>query len=162
MMYRCWGSIAAGIVAMAGVAHADGDVPDDNAIQIHGFVSQGGLLTTDNNYLAHTEHGSLEFTEVGLNFTKPIDDRLSVGAQLFARDLGPDGNYSAKFDWLQIDYHWQDWLGFRAGRVKIPYGFYNDTADIDAAQPVALLPQSIYPETNRNFLLAQTGVEAYG
>jgi hypothetical protein len=150
------------MIAMTRLARADGDVPDDTAIQIHGFVSQGGLLTTDNNYLAHTEHGSLEFTEAGLNFTKPIDDRLSVGAQLFARDLGPDGNYSAKFDWLQIDYHWKDWLGFRAGRVKVPFGFYNDTADIDAAQPVALLPQSIYPETDRNFLLAQTGVEVYG
>jgi len=150
------------IIVTARVVHADGDLPDDNAIQIHGFVSQGGLLTTANNYLANTEHGSLEFTEVGLNFTKPIDDRLSVGAQLFARDLGPDGNYSAKFDWLQIDYHWKDWLGIRAGRVKVPFGFYNDTADIDAAQPVALLPQSIYPETDRNFLLAQTGVELYG
>lgn len=143
-------------------AHADGDVPDDTAIQIHGFVSQGGLLTTDNNYLARTEHGSLEFTEVGLNFTKPIDDRLSVGAQLFARDLGPDGNYTAKFDWLEIDYRWKDWLGLRAGRVKVPFGFYNDTADIDAAQPVVLLPQGIYPETDRNFLLAQTGLELYG
>jgi hypothetical protein len=149
------------MLAMFGaVAHADDD--DNAAVQLHGFVSQGGLLTSANNYLAHTEHGSLEFTEAGINFTKPIDDRLSVGMQLFARDLGPEGNYSAKFDWLQIDYRWKDWLGFRAGRVKVPFGLYNDFADIDAAQPVVLLPQSIYPETNRNFLLAQTGVEAYG
>jgi hypothetical protein len=163
MMFRCRWALAAWIlVSISGLAYADGDVPDDNAIQIHGFVSQGGLLTTDNNYLAHTEHGSLEFTEAGLNFTKQIDDRLSVGAQLFTRDLGPQGNYSAKFDWLQIDYRWKDWLGFRAGRVKVPFGFYNDTADIDAAQPVVLLPQSVYPETDRNFLLAQTGVEVYG
>lgn len=154
-----------GVVALvlwARVATADDAAPDPLAIQIHGFVSQGALLTSDNNYLAKTEHGSLEFTEAGINFTKPLDDQLTVGVQLFARDLGPDGNYSAKFDWLVLDYHWKDWLGFRAGRVKIPFGLYNDTSDIDAVQPVALLPQSVYSVTNRNFLLAQTGVELYG
>ena len=65
-MCRCWGSLAASIIAMTGVVHADGDTPDDNAIQLHGFVSQGALLTTDNNYLAQTERGSLEFTEAAV------------------------------------------------------------------------------------------------
>lgn len=150
------------LILLARVASADDAAPDPLAIQTHGFVSQGALLTSDNNYLAHTEHGSLEFTEAGINFTKPLDDRLTVGVQLFARDLGPTGNYSAKFDWLDLDYHWKDWLGLRAGRVKIPFGLYNDTSDIDAVQPVALLPQSVYSITNRNLLLAQTGVELYG
>jgi hypothetical protein len=158
-----WGGYVTALVLVARVASADdAPPPDPLAIQIHGFVSQGALLTSDNNYLARDEHGSLEFTEAGINFTKPLDDQLTVGVQLFARDLGPDGNYSAKFDWLDLDYHWKDWLGFRAGRVKIPFGLYNDTSDIDAVQPVALLPQSVYSITNRNFLLAQTGVELYG
>ena len=156
------GGFVVATLVLSRVAGADDAVPDPLAIQIHGFVSQGALLTSDNNYLARDEHGSLEFTEAGINFTKPLDDQLTVGVQLFARDLGPDGNYSAKFDWLDLDYHWKDWLGFRAGRVKIPFGLYNDTSDIDAAQPVALLPQSVYPETNRDFLLAQTGVDLYG
>src|SRR5262245_39701299 len=155
-----WG--AALIAAMAGPALADDAASDETPLQVHGFASQGALLTSDNNYLAHTERGSLEFTEVGINFTKTLDDRLSAGLQLFARDLGPDGTYSAKFDWLYLDYRWRDWLGVRAGRVKLPYGLYNDTSDIDAAQPVILLPQGVYPATSRDFLLAQTGLELYG
>lgn len=143
-------------------ARADVSPGDDAPLQIHGFASQGALVTSDNNYLARTERGSLEFTEAGINFTKPLDDRLSIGLQLFARDLGPTGSYTATFDWLYIDYRWQDWLGLRAGRVKLPYGLYNDTSDIDAAQPVILLPQAVYPATNRDFLLAQTGLELYG
>jgi hypothetical protein len=152
--------VAALIACMAGPALADdaGETP----LQVHGFASQGALLTSDNNYLARTERGSLEFTEAGINFTKALDDRLSIGLQLFARDLGPEGTYSAKFDWLYLDYRWQDWLGLRAGRVKLPYGLYNDTSDIDAAQPVILLPQGVYPAVNRDFLLAQTGLELYG
>src|SRR5262245_3610331 len=155
-----WG--AALIAAMAGPALADDAASDETPLQVHGFASQGALLTSDNNYLAHTERGSLEFTEVGINFTKTLDDRLSAGLQLFARDLGPDGTYSAKFDWLYLDYRWKDWLGVRAGRVKLPYGLYNDTSDIDAAQPVILLPQGVYPAINRDFLLAQTGIELNG
>jgi hypothetical protein len=146
----------------AGPVHADDATGDDPVLEVHGFASQGALLTSDNNYLAHTDRGSLEFTEAGINFTKVLEDRLSIGLQLFARDLGPTGNYNAAFDWLYLDYRWRDWLGLRAGRVKLPFGLYNDTSDIDAAQPVILLPQAVYPATNRNFLLAQTGVEVYG
>ena len=82
--------------------------------------------------------------------------------QLFAQDLGPTGNYNAKMDWFYLDYRWQDWLGFRAGRVKIPFGLYNEINDIDSARVPVLLPQSVYPSENRNYLLAQTGAELYG
>src|SRR2546423_865698 len=136
-----------------------GDLPE---LQLHGFVSQGFLLTSDNNYLAHTSSGSFEFSEVGLNFTLPATDRLRLGVQLFSRQLGTIGDYRATLDWYYLDYHWQDWLGIRAGRVKLPFGLYNDTSDIDAGRTSVLLPQSIYPAQNRDFLLAQTGGEVYG
>jgi hypothetical protein len=136
--------------------------PDLRAFQVHAFVSQGFLLTTDNNYLARSTKGSFEFTEVGINITKPLTDKLRVGMQLFARDLGPLGNYSAKFDWFYIDYRFADWLGLRAGRVKIPFGLYNEVNDVDSARTSVLLPQSLYPAQNRDYLLAQTGVELYG
>jgi hypothetical protein len=82
--------------------------------------------------------------------------------QLFSRDLGGPGSYKINADWFYLDYRWRDWLGVRAGRVKIPFGLYNDIADIDAARVPVLLPQSVYPTQNRDFLLAQTGVEVYG
>jgi hypothetical protein len=156
--------VGTGCVLLAGIGLADADElsEEEAAVQIHGFASQGALYTTDNNFLANTERGSLEFTEAGINLTKALDDRLRVGFQLFTRDLGPEGNYSAKFDWFGLDYRWRDWLGIRAGRTKLPFGLYNDVSDIDAAHSVVLLPQSVYPATNRNLLLAQTGVELYG
>jgi hypothetical protein len=144
------------------LAQATDDAPDPHALAVHAFVSQGFLVSTDNNYLAESEHGSFEMTEVGINFTKPLTDELRVGIQLFARDLGPIGNYDAQLDWFYIDYRWADWLGFRAGRVKLPFGLYNEINDIDSARTFVLLPQSIYPTEQRDFLLAQTGVELYG
>jgi hypothetical protein len=131
-------------------------------LEVHGFASQGFILTTDNNYLAESEQGSFELSEVGVNLTAPLTDRLRTGVQLFARDLGPIGDYRATVDWFYLDYRWRDWLGLRAGRVKIPFGLYNDIADVDAAHSVVLLPQSLYRAGNRDFLLAQTGAELYG
>jgi hypothetical protein len=130
--------------------------------EIHGFVSQGFIKTTANDYLARSERGSFEFTEVGVNLTKPLSDDLRVGIQFFARDLGPIGDYKPQVDWFYLDYRFADWLGLRAGRTKLPFGLYNETSDIDAARVPVLLPQSVYPTRSRDFLLAQTGGELYG
>src|SRR5258706_15527406 len=132
------------------------------SLDVHGFISQGFLLTSANDYLAEASRGSCEFPEVGLNFTLPANDRLTLGVQIFSRKLGPLGDYRATFDWYYLDYHWKDWLGIRAGRVKLPFGLYNDSSDIDSARVPILLPQSVYPTANRDFLLAQTGAEIYG
>jgi hypothetical protein len=132
-------------------------------VEIHGFVSQGFIKSTGNNYLvAHSKRGSLALNEVGLNFTRAIGDRLRIGAQLFARDIGPQAGFHAKFDWFYLDYRFTDWLGLRAGRTKLPFGLYNEVNDVDSARVPILLPQSVYSILNRDILLAQTGAELYG
>jgi hypothetical protein len=140
----------------------DAALGSGDSLQVHGFVSQGFIKSTDNNYLANSERGSFELTEVGINFTKTLTDQMRVGVQLFTRDLGPIGNYAPQFDWFYLDYRFWDWLGVRAGRTKLPFGLYNEVNDIDSARVPILLPQSVYSITSRDFLLAQTGVELYG
>jgi hypothetical protein len=131
-------------------------------VEIHGFVSQGFIKSTDNNYLVNSSRGSFEFSELGLNFTSQLTERLRVGAQIFAFDLGTLGNYRTVADWYYLDYRHRDWLGLRAGRLKLVYGLYNDISDIDAARAPILLPSSLYPVTNRDLLLGYTGAEVYG
>lgn len=144
------------------VAQDVDSVISDFDVQVHSFVSQGFLVSTANNYLANSSSGSFEFSEIGLNVTAEPVDNLRVGAQLFSRDLGPIGNYRINADWYYLDYRFFDWLGVRAGRTKIPFGFYNEVNDVDQGRLPILLPQSIYPSDNRDFLLAQTGGEIYG
>jgi hypothetical protein len=150
------------VLALPATARADDAAFGGDAIQIHGFVSQGFIQSTDNNYLANSKRGSFELTEVGINFTKSLTDQMRVGIQLFTRDLGPLGNYAPTFDWFYLDYRFFDWFGVRAGRTKLPFGLYNEVNDIDSARVPILLPQSIYSVTSRDFLLAQTGIELYG
>ncbi|MEP7052522.1 MAG: hypothetical protein ABJB12_19300 [Pseudomonadota bacterium] len=160
--------LIAGAVSAAALctqrARADDSTGNDSAlpVEVHGFVSQGFIKTTANNYLAESKRGSFEFSEVALNFSKDLTDRMRVGMQLFSHDLGPLGNYRTRFDWFYLDYRFWDWLGVRAGRTKLPFGLYNESSDIDAARVPILLPQSVYPVANRDFLLAQTGAELYG
>ncbi len=129
---------------------------------IHGFISQGFIKTSDNNYLVHSKAGSLEFAEVGFNLTQGLGDDVTAGMQLFARDLGPDDDYRARFDWFYLEYRAADWFKLRAGRAKIPHGLYNEASDVDAARTPILLPQSLYPSTSRDFLLAVTGAHLAG
>ncbi len=130
--------------------------------EIHGFVSQGFILTSKNEFLAKSKHGSVEFSEAALNFTHSPTERLRLGFQLFAHELGPTGNYQPQFDWYYLDYRFADWLGVRVGRTKMPFGLYNEVNDIDVARVPILLPQSIYQLDHREFIYAQTGAELYG
>jgi len=153
------------LVSYSSPALAQGDSEESDplgGIQTHAFVSQGFLKTSQNNYLASSKRGSFEFSEVGINFTKGLTDNFRVGVQLFTHDLGPVGNYRTQFDWYYLDYRFADWLGFRAGHTKIPFGLYNDSSDFDSARVPILLPQSVYPIDHREYLLAQTGAEIYG
>ena len=131
-------------------------------LQIHGFVSQGAFVSTANDYLGKSSRGTLELFEAGLNVSKEVADRLRVGMQLFTRDVGRLGNYALTLDWAFIDYQYREWLGFRAGHIKLPFGFYNEYADIDSARLAILMPQSVYPIDSRDFLLAHTGFAVYG
>jgi len=143
-------------------SHAQQNEAQGSPVEIHGFVSQGFILSTKNEYLAKSKRGSFEFSEAALNVTKTLTDELRVGFQIFAHDLGPIGNYRPQFDWYYLDYRPADWLGLRAGRLKVPFGLYNELNDIDVARVPVLLPQSIYPIDHREFLFAQAGAELYG
>jgi hypothetical protein len=131
-------------------------------VQVHGFVSQGFLKSTANNFIGYSHRGTLNFTEGAVNVSSQLGDTLSTGIQLFADRLGPQGGFNARFDWFNLDWRPLGWLNIRAGRIKLPFGLYNEGSDYDPGRLTVLLPQSIYPLTSRNFLLAANGGELYG
>ncbi len=135
---------------------------DLQGFDIHGFASQGFIGADRYNYLGRSREGSFEFSEYALNFSTELGPRLRVGVQLFARDLGRLGNHRIDLDWAFGDYRVRDALGVRVGRVKMPYGLYNETADFDAVRTSVLLPQSVYDLRLRDLLVAVNGAAAYG
>ena len=131
-------------------------------LQLHGFLSQGAFWSTDNDYIGRSSRGSVDLTQAALTATSDITDRLRVGMQFIALHQGLYGSLTPTLDWGDIDFRWKEWLGLRAGRIKIPWGLYNEYVDIDASRTQILLPQSVYPFNNRQVLNAATGASLYG
>ncbi len=131
-------------------------------VNIHGFISQGFLKTSHNNYLCNSEDGSFQFNEMGINFNTQLSDKLRMGCQFFARDLGEVGNDEIKLDWASADYRLHNLIGFRIGKIKISHGLYNDVRDVDAVRTNILLPRGIYMERSRAILVAMKGFGIYG
>lgn len=131
-------------------------------VDIHGFISQGYLKTSHNNYLARTEHGTTEFNEAAITISTDLSEKLRIGLQFLARDLGDAGNDKVGLDWGFVDYHWRDELGLRVGKIKRPLGFYNEGRDVDMLRTCILLPQSIYHEELRDVMNAAKGGAIYG
>ena len=131
--------------------------------QLHGFISQGYLNSSHNNFLSHdSKDGTFEYLEMGINYSRWLTPNLSAGFQLFAKDLGKAENQEVKLDWAMLNYRWEPWLNAKAGRIKLKTGLYNDTRDIDMVRPWALLPQSCYLEYFRDPSLSVDGGALYG
>jgi hypothetical protein len=132
-------------------------------VQFHSFLSQDFLATDQNNYLTmDTAHGSFAFTEMGVNASMQLTDRLHIGAQFYDRNVGSLGQWEPQLDWAVVDYKFRDWFGVRAGKVKTVMGLDNDTQDMDFLHTFALLPQSVYPLDLHDATIAHAGGDVYG
>ena len=141
--------------------HSSGD------LQIHGFASQAYIYTSDNHVFGNSDdNGSFGFTEIGLNaLLRPLP-RLQISAQGLSRRAGEGTSAIPRLDFALVDYRLfsQDTnqFGIRVGRLKNPFGFYNDTRDVPFTRPSILLPQSIYFDRVRNVALSADSVQLYG
>ena len=135
-----------------------------DGVQIHGFLSQGYVKSTkQNNFpVTNSGQGSFNFNDFGINFSKEITPDLHVGMQLSAFDRGGYGQDKVTIDWAFGDYRYKDWLGIRAGKIKIPQGLYNETRDNDALRTFIFLPQQGYHDYERDSLVAILGAGLYG
>jgi hypothetical protein len=135
---------------------------DLDEIVIHGFVSQGYLKSTGNNIYGDTKDGTFDFFESAISFSTEPYENLRVGLQLMSRDLGHSGNMDLFMDLAYADYRWKDYLGFRAGLIRVPIGLYNKDRDLDFLRTSIFLPQSIYDENYRTFRSSFRGAGIYG
>jgi hypothetical protein len=143
--------------------------PLPHNLQIHGFASQGWLMTSGNNNVfgkSSSDSGSFDFRELGLNASMRPLTNLQFSAQMMSRTAGEGSPGNIRLDYGFIDYTYftgeTSKLGIRLGRMKTPLGLYNDTRDVAFTRPSILLPQSIYFDRTRKLALAADGVHLYG
>lgn len=134
----------------------------DLDVQFHGYAAQGFLYSTHNQmFYADTDKGSPAWTEAVVNMSLQPAPKLSVGIQARYTLLGTSGN-AITLDWAAADYKVDNRLGVRFGKVKTPWGLFNETQDIDQSYLWSLLPQSVYDISTRNADLSHYGGVVYG
>jgi hypothetical protein len=132
-------------------------------IEVHGFVTQGFLFSSNNNYLTmQSSSGCAQWTDGAASISDSLTDKLRVGIQLHMYQLGQLGGSSVRVDWASGDYRFNDYFGVRAGKVKTVLGLFNDSQDVDAVFLWILLPQGAYPVDNESVFLSHLGGEVYG
>lgn len=138
---------------------------NNDTLQIHGFLTQGYVNTTENNFYGESTDGSFDFREIGINASYRPHPRLMASAQLLSRKAGDMYDGSLRLDYAQLDFTaFTDGVnrhGLIVGRYKNPFGFYNTTRDVASTRPSIFLPQVIYWDRVRNMVLSSDGALAY-
>jgi len=141
----------------------------DGNVKVYGFASQGATYTDHHQVFGTSRDVSLDFREMGLITSVKLLPNLLISAQGLYRDTGASDTQGTRLDFAQADYSVPLFdsslvLGARGGRVKIPFGLYNDTRDVVWTRPSVLLPQSIYFDTLalRQAMIAADGGMLYG
>ncbi|SFU69681.1 hypothetical protein [Halomonas korlensis] len=156
-------------VLLAGVgsdSHGEETVLD--TLQLHGFLSQALVITDHNDFFgpSSSDDGSFKYTEIGANASLRPHQNVLIAAQVLSRRAGSDGSDARpKLDYGIVDYQMLSnqhrTLGVQIGRVKNPFGFYNQTRDVAFTRPSILLPQSIYFDRTRSLALTGDGLALY-
>ena len=81
-------------------------------------------------------------TSAGLQATKPLDDTLSVTAQVYAE--GRTENYAANLRWLYLTWEPTDRQRVRVGRIGEPIYYYSDFSQVGYAYDWISPPLDIY------------------
>lgn len=158
--------LLAGLLSLTAVS-AGADSNGNARVHIQGFAAQALISTTRNDFFGKSEDdASSEFTEAGLHGSWQALDKLRLSGQLLYRLAGETDKDKVRLDYAHADWrlHQTDTrqFGLRLGKVKIPYGLYNETRDVPFTRPGILLPQSVYFDNSRSLLIAAPGAFFYG
>ena len=135
-------------------------------LQLHGFLTQGFVKTSDNRFFGDSDDGSFDFTELGVNTSYRASPAVLLSGQLLSRRAGDMYEGAPVIDYALIDWNLvhgpQRAYGFMLGRIKNPLGLYNDTRDVAFTRPSIFVPQQIYFDKVRNLVLSADGIQLYG
>jgi len=131
------------------------------------FLSQSMVHTTDNNFHGHSDDSvSLRSNEIGAVFQYQPNSKWLLATQLMARNAGEMDDGDPRVDYLFAQYRFFENLdnsySFKIGKLRLPYGFYNETRDVAATNPGFILPQSIYIDRGRNTFYSANGASFHG
>ena len=135
-------------------------------INWHGFVSQNFIATDENDFLGSSSDGSFKSNEAALNASWRATDSLQLALQGLYKQIGNAKPKGGRVDYAIVDWRFLDnftnGAGVRFGRIKNPYGFFNETRDVAVTNTSILLPESVYVDYLSQLYHSSDGAGFYG
>ncbi len=130
--------------------------------QVHGFISQGLIDVGGSDFVNDGGSLSSELTELGLNASYQLTNKLRLAGQVVYLDGGNRYSQGARVDYALIDWsaytneQWQ--ANIYLGRFKNNHWLYSSPRDVPFARPSIILPQSVYFDGFRDIAVGSDGV----
>lgn len=102
---------------------------DDDRFTLHGFGNQDYSKSSANSFEQSGGPGTWDNNFLGLVTSVKISDESKLWAQLQANTTE-----TVRFTWMFVDYQLSDNLNVHVGRVKFPWGIYNEYIDTRGLQ----------------------------
>ena len=116
---------------------------DESIFSLHGFGNQDYTKSTANSFEESGVAGTWDNNFLGLVMSATVNDKSKVWAQLQA-----NSTEQARFTWMFVDYQLNDDTNVHIGRVKFPWGIYNEYVDTRALQMSVSLPYAYSGEAD--------------
>jgi hypothetical protein len=113
-------------------------------VEVHGFGSWNFGSTNANEYLGGTKQGSSATTQLNLNVSSAVSDRLTINSQIELDFNGANNTTQTSLDYIFAEWKFTDALRLRAGQVKQPFGIYTEILDVGTVRPFLKAPQAVY------------------
>jgi hypothetical protein len=124
-------NIIAGSLCLAtGLLAAASAYAEEDRFTFNGFGNQDYRRSTANSYLGADSSGTWDNNFLGLVVSAKVNEKTRAWAQLQTAT-----GESPRFTWAFVDYQFNDSVSGHAGRVKFPYGIYNETIYTQALRP---------------------------
>ena len=125
-------SLAAAILGMFAMRPA---LAQDSSIAVHGFGNQDYRSSTANSYMGADSRGTWDNNLLGLVIVDSITDKSKLWAQIQANTTE-----QVRATWMFVDYQMSDDLRAHVGRIKFPFGIYNEYIGTKALQMSVVEP----------------------
>ena len=124
-------------------------VESERKLVVHGYLSQAFAVSDGHQVLGIPKQGTFDYRTAALQLRATLSRKDSFVIQLTQERLGEspvtsDG-HDIELDWIFYERQFGASTSLRVGRVRVPFGIYNEIRFVGALLPFYRTPEVFYP-----------------
>ncbi len=120
------------VTSLIGATHS---YAEEERFTFNAFGNQDYRRSTANSYMGADSSGTWDNNFLGLVMSGKVNEKTRLWAQLQATTT-----LSPRFTWMFVDYQLNENVSAHVGRIKFPFGLYNETISNQALRPTIAEP----------------------